>query len=129
MLGISKEVIEMKRYSKQLREQALMTRKEVAEEATVNILTLGRIENGKQALSDQMNVRLLRVILPKLQKENQFMGTYKCESNDNSVGEMKTPYGTTKKDLASRVYQQFSEATKQTITLEQLRQIIKNSEY
>lgn len=129
MLGISKEVIEMKRYSKQLREQALMTRKEVAEEATVNILTLGRIENGKQALSDQMNVRLLRVILPKLQKENQFMGTYKCESNDNSVGEMKTPYGTTKKDLASRVYQQFSEVTKQTITLEQLRQIIKNSEY
>lgn len=129
MLGISKEVIEMKRYSKQLREQALMTRKEVAEEATVNILTLVRIENGKQALSDQMNVRLLRVILPKLQKENQFMGTYKCESNDNSVGEMKTPYGTTKKDLASRVYQQFSEVTKQTITLEQLRQIIKNSEY
>ncbi|MGL6247818.1 MAG: helix-turn-helix domain-containing protein [Culicoidibacterales bacterium] len=119
----------MQRYSKQLREQVLMTRKEVAEAATVNILTLGRIENGKQALSDQMNVRLLRVILPKLQEANPVIGSYDHESNDDSVREIETPYGATKNDLASQVYQQFSEAAKQTITLEQLRQMIKNSDY
>ncbi|MGL5383454.1 MAG: helix-turn-helix domain-containing protein [Culicoidibacterales bacterium] len=98
------------RYSKKMREQALMTINELADKANVSIRTITRIESGSYKLSDKMNILLLRAVLSEL----------------TVLPVVKEERAVYLHPFTTQIYSKLSEKTKQTITIEELDAIVRD---
>lgn len=114
-----KEVISEMRYSKKLRERAMLTVNELAEAANVSVRTIYRIEAGTYKLSDKMNLILVRTLLPNLEKE-------KIDNEGYMVKENKMSYSDEIDAFTMLLYNKLPEETQVTLSIEQLDTIIKS---
>lgn len=131
---MKKGSVPMQRYSKELREQAFLLSSEVAEQAGINKETLQRVEAGTYKLTDKMNIRLMRVIIPHLNsvptKNSNNNSSYQVKEDAVYVSEESDGNyeGSSTSQLTQAIYSQFSTATQETISLLELDIMVKKAQ-